>query len=98
MKFEVLKKDIPSGGAPLGLDQVRISWFFSSDEGISIYLRKQTVMEFSIFNCETREQFAAMKIDLSDLANKIALQQSIRVPIEPTHKDLTSVFALQYAY
>jgi len=98
MKFEVLKKDIPSGGAPLGLDQVRMSWFFSSDEGISIYLRKQTVMEFSIFNCETREQFAAMKIDLSDLANKIALQQSIRVPIEPTHKDLTSVFALQYAY
>jgi hypothetical protein len=98
MKFEVLKRDIPPGGAPLGVNTVRMSWFFSSDEGITVYLKKQANMEFGVFNCETGEQFAAMKVDLSDLANKVALQQSIRVPIEPTHKDLASVLALQYAY
>ena len=73
MKFEVLKRDIPPGGAPLFVNKVRMSWFFSSDEGITVYLKKQAKMEFSVFNCETGEQFAAMKVDLSDLANNVAV-------------------------
>jgi hypothetical protein len=98
VNIRLFLQDIPAGGAPLTIDQIRMSWFFCSDEGVNTYLKTLGAMEFSIYNCTTGTNFASMKVDLSDLADKVALQQSFRVQVEPAHKDLASVLALEFAF
>ena len=97
-RIDLLDEEIPPGGAPMDVDQVRMSWFFCSNDGVNAYLKAQSAMEFGIYNCQTRAQVASIEVDLSDLANKVALQQSFRMPVKPVHKDLASVLALEFVY
>ena len=75
-----------------------MSYFFCVDEGVNAYLTKQNMIHIDLCNRETGALVATTEADLSHLANKVALEQSFRLPMEPTHQDLTSVLALEYVF
>ena len=97
-RLALSKKDLPPSGVPLNIDQVRMSWFFSSDEGVNAYLKTHAAMDVSFYSCHSQEMVATVKVDLSELANKVALQQAMRVALQPVHNDLASTLALQFVY
>ena len=96
--FDLPSTSVPSGGTHFPINQTRMSYFFCADEGVNAYLTKQNMIHINLYNRETGALVATTEADLVHLANKVALEQSFRLPMEPTHQDLTSVLALEYVF
>ncbi len=98
ISFEIGQQTIAAAAGEYSVNQIRVSWFFCSDEGINTYIKKRNVMEILIFDASASVIVAKAAIDLASIGDKVALHQNFQAKINPINEEISEQLSFQFAY